>query len=55
LGVTVDRLKTMDRCALTRQYRKRALQHHPDRGGDPENFVKLSAAYRQLLMGKARR
>lgn len=55
LGVTVDRLKTMDRCALTRQYRKRALQHHPDRGGDPENFVKLSAAYRQLLMGMARR
>lgn len=54
LGVTVDVLKKMDCRALTRQYRKRALTHHPDKGGDPETFVRLSAAYDKLLNHKAR-
>lgn len=53
-GVTVEALKKMDCRALTRQYRRRALTHHPDKGGDPESFVKLNAAYRKLLNRKAR-
>ena len=53
-GVTADTLKKMDCRALTRQYRKLALRHHPDKGGDPETFVKLSAAYDNLLKRKGR-
>lgn len=53
-GVTVDALKDMDCPALTRQYRKLALRHHPDKGGDPDTFVKLAAAYEKLLKGKSR-
>lgn len=49
LGVTPDHLKKMDRRLLTRQYRKRALRHHPDKGGDAQTFVKLNAAYHRLL------
>ncbi len=53
-GVTVDALKKMDCRALTRQYRKLALRHHPDKGGDPETFVKLSEAHEKLLKRKSR-
>lgn len=53
LGVTVDVLKKMNCRALTRQYRKLALRHHPDKGGDPETFVRLNAAYDKLLKRKA--
>ena len=53
-GVTADALKKMDCRALTRQYRKLALRHHPDKGGDPETFVKLSAAYDKLLKRKSK-
>jgi hypothetical protein len=52
--VTVDALKKMDDRALTRQYRKRALRHHPDKGGNPETFVRLNAAYDKLLKRKGR-
>lgn len=51
-GTSVDALRKMDCRTLTRQYRKLALRHHPDRGGDQEDFVKLSAAYHKLLKRK---
>lgn len=52
-GVSVDALKKMDRRALARQYRKLVFTHHPDKGGSPENFVKLTAAYQKLMKRKA--
>lgn len=36
---------------VRRAYKKLALQHHPDRGGDPEKFKELSAAHEQLTEG----
>ena len=30
-------------------YRRKALEAHPDRGGDPAEFHAVEAAYRQLL------
>ena len=33
---------------MTKAYRVLALVHHPDKGGDAENFRALSAAYRRL-------
>lgn len=34
--------KTADATEIKKAYRKAALQHHPDRGGDPEKFKELS-------------
>jgi hypothetical protein len=53
-GVTVEALKKMDCRTLARQYRKLALTHHPDKGGDAEQFVKLTAAYHKLMKRKSR-
>lgn len=33
---------------IKKAYRKLALQHHPDKGGDPEEFKKLNGAYEIL-------
>jgi curved DNA-binding protein CbpA len=52
-NVTVETLKKMDCRVLTRQYRKIAMKHHPDKGGDKETFVKLNAAYHKLLERKS--
>jgi hypothetical protein len=53
-GVTVDALKKMDCRTLTRHYRKLALKHHPDKGGDQTAFVRLAATYEKLLKRKSR-
>ncbi len=54
-GVSSDTLKKMDRSALTSHYRRLAMQHHPDQGGDQETFVKLTTAYQKLLKKKSRK
>merc|ERR1711934_55579 len=33
---------------IRKAYRKKAMQHHPDRGGDPEVFKKITQAYEVL-------
>lgn len=35
---------------VKRAYRKRALEAHPDRGGDPEVFRRVQRAYEQALV-----
>lgn len=30
---------------IKKAYRKLAMKHHPDKGGDPEEFKKIQAAY----------
>ena len=37
---------------LARQYRKKALECHPDRGGSHEQFIHLTRAYKDLLSWK---
>lgn len=38
-----------DEVSLKKSYIKLALEHHPDKGGDPEKFKKLQVAYKLLL------
>ena len=52
-GMPWKELKTIDQASLTRLYRKLALKFHPDQGGDPEVFRKLSHYY-QVLSKKRR-
>lgn len=40
MGATLDEIK--------KAYRKACMQHHPDRGGDPEMFKRATAAYVKL-------
>jgi DnaJ family protein A protein 2 len=39
---------------IKRAYKKAAVQHHPDKGGDPEVFKEVSAAYQLLSNGEER-
>jgi len=48
-GVSRADLAKMDKKELTRLFRKKAHKHHPDKGGDQERFIELSAAYKELL------
>ena len=54
-GEAKDELKKMSRQELSRIFRRRALELHPDQGGDPDKFVKLTKAYDMLLKTKKER
>ena len=53
-GVSPQELRAMEHQRLTRLYRKLALRHHPDKGGDGVVFGRLTEAYRGLLRQKKR-
>lgn len=38
---------------VKKAYRKLAMKHHPDKGGDPEQFKKIQAAYDRITKGEA--
>ncbi len=47
-----QKLQKMSRRELTRRYRERAKELHPDSGGNHEQFIELNAAYASLLARK---
>ena len=51
-GVSEDVLKAMNKSDLTKLYRQKAHELHPDKGGEHDSFVRLAEAYKQLLRGK---
>jgi hypothetical protein len=51
-GMEAKVLHDMSRRELTRLFREKAHQHHPDKGGEHDSFVELAAAYAELLQGK---
>ena len=48
-GLDGDRLASLSRRELIRLYRRKAHELHPDKGGDTDRFVRLTAAYEELL------
>ena len=51
-GLPVETLRQSTRRDLARHYRRAALRLHPDQGGDPTRFVRLTEAYQALLRRK---
>ena len=51
-GVEEERLKAMGKRELTRLFRQKAHELHPDKGGEHDSFVRLAEAYRELLRKK---
>lgn len=47
-----QQLVSMSRQELTRLYRKKAMQLHPDTGGDAEMFISLTEIYTSLMQRK---
>lgn len=47
-GEPADKLTRLSRKELTKLYRKKAKELHPDRGGKHEEFVRLTEAFEQL-------
>ena len=48
-GIKKEELKTMTKRGLTRLYRSKAQKFHPDKGGEHEEFIRLTDAYQNLL------
>jgi DnaJ family protein A protein 2 len=44
--LSVDKKATTEE--IRKAFRKKALKEHPDKGGDPEKFKEISAAYEVL-------
>jgi hypothetical protein len=51
-GVDQTELNAMSKTELTRLYRKKAHDLHPDKGGEHEEFITLTTAYNELLKRK---
>ncbi|MCI5208097.1 MAG: hypothetical protein D3910_04755 [Candidatus Electrothrix sp. ATG2] len=51
-GVDQAELNAMSKAELTRLYRKKAQELHPDKGGEHEEFIALTTAYNELLRNK---
>jgi hypothetical protein len=49
LGLNGEQLASMRKKDLTRIYRQKAHELHPDKGGDTEQFIRLTLAYEELL------
>ncbi|WP_339136879.1 MAG: J domain-containing protein [Candidatus Electrothrix sp. GW3-4] len=48
-GVSQAELAAMNKADVTRLYRKKAQELHPDKGGEHEEFIALTSAYNELL------
>lgn len=51
-GVTEEDLLGMNKNELTKLFRQKAHEFHPDKGGEHDAFVRLAEAYKQLLRKK---
>jgi hypothetical protein len=52
-GVTEANLNAMKKSELTKLFRQKAHELHPDKGGEHDSFVRLAEAYKLLLQKKS--
>ena len=52
-GIAEKELHAMNKSDLTRLFRQKAHELHPDKGGEHDSFVRLAEAYKQLLRKKS--
>ncbi len=52
MGLSETEYRRLDGRGLTRIYRRLVMEHHPDRGGSAENFVRVKEAFARLLKSK---
>ncbi len=45
----IDQLRALSKTSLNKLYREKAMELHPDTGGDHERFIELTEGYNQLL------
>ena len=50
-GEPLEKLQKMNRRALLKLYREKAHELHPDKGGEHDEFVRLTEAYNELSKG----
>jgi hypothetical protein len=48
---TLELQPPVDSISVRQQYRRLAMRYHPDKGGDGEQFRRVSAAYQRLKQG----
>lgn len=48
-GEDLETLRKANKKELTKLYRKKAKSMHPDKGGDQDEFIRLTIAYEELL------
>lgn len=53
-GLSENRLREMTRRDLSRLFRRKAMEMHPDQGGRPQDFIRLSEAYKVVMETKRR-
>jgi len=51
-GVSEEKLNKLNKSELTKLFRLKAHELHPDKGGEHDAFVRLAEAYKQLLRRK---
>ena len=51
-GIGSQELEGLNRRQVTRLFRRRALKCHPDQGGKPTEFIRLSEAYKRIMASK---
>ncbi len=51
-GESAETLANLDKKELTRLYRQKAKELHPDTGGEHDDFLRLTQAYEELLRRK---
>jgi DnaJ-class molecular chaperone len=51
-GVDKEEIRSMSRAELISRYRKLAQKLHPDKGGNHEEFIRLTEVYKVLLRRK---
>lgn len=51
-GVAAGTLKQMNRREFSRLFRQKAMELHPDQGGRPRDFIRLSEAYKSIMQTK---